>query len=272
MFVLMRRAYDWVLSWAGTPYGAIALAVLSFAEASFFPIPPDVLLIALCIGRREKSMWYAGVCAAASLFGGIFGYIIGWGFWEAADQFFYTYVFSESSFASVQSYYQQYDFWIVFIAAFTPIPYKIITIAAGVCEINLAMFLVASITGRSMRFYLVAGLIYYFGAPIKNFIETRFNTLTVVFVVLLIAGFAALKYFRHDTPESTPPGERNVPSVQEQQPPGPPHAQTSHAGSPGGESFAFPPRMLARSARQTHEARVAERYVRCCLAESRAQR
>lgn len=230
MFVLMRRAYDWVLSWAETPYGAVALAALSFAEASFFPIPPDVLLIALCIGKREKSMWYAGVCAVASLFGGILGYLIGWGFWEATDEFFYTYVFSEAKFAAVQSYYHQYDFWIVFIAAFTPIPYKIITIAAGVCEINFGMFLIASIIGRSMRFYLVAGLIYLFGAPIKSFIEKRFNALTIAFVILLFGGFAALKYFeKHDEPEAPPP-QMNTPVVEEQEPsPMPPPPQSSRS-------------------------------------------
>ncbi|HNR30219.1 MAG TPA: YqaA family protein [Candidatus Hydrogenedentes bacterium] len=213
MFIVMRRAYDWVLSWAETPYGAIALAVLSFAEASFFPIPPDVLLIALCISVREKAMWYAGVCAVASLFGGILGYLIGWGFWGATDQFFYTYVFSEAKFAAVQAYYQQYDFWIVFIAAFTPIPYKIITIAAGVCEINVAMFLIASLVGRSARFFLVAGLIYWLGSPIKAFIDRWFNALTVAFVILLVAGFGALRYFeKHEEPDA--PTELDTPAVQ----------------------------------------------------------
>lgn len=124
MFVLARRLYDWVLSWAETRYATPALGVLSFSEASFFPIPPDVLLIALSIGKRERAMYYAMVCSIASLFGGAFGYLIGWAFWEVTDQIFYTYVFSEASFATVQSYYMKYDFWIVFIAAFTPIPYR----------------------------------------------------------------------------------------------------------------------------------------------------
>lgn len=217
MFILMRRAYDWVLSWAETPYGAIALAVLAFSEASFFPIPPDVLLIALCIGVREKAMWYAGVCAVSSLFGGILGYLIGWGFWGVTDQFFYTYVFSEAKFAAVQAYYQQYDFWIVFIAAFTPIPYKIITIAAGVCEINITMFLIASFIGRSARFFLVAGLIYWLGAPIKAFIDKWFNALTVAFVILLIAGFGALKYFEKHEEPGAPSGD-DTPAVQVEAP------------------------------------------------------
>lgn len=205
MFTQMRKLYDWVLSWAETPYGTIALAVLSFAEASFFPIPPDVLLIALCLGMRTRAWYFAAVCSVASLFGGIAGYIIGWGLWEATDQIFYTYVFSEASFRQVQDLYADYDFWIVFIAAFTPIPYKIITIAAGVCAINFPIFVIASIIGRSARFFLVSALIHHYGAPIRSFIEKRFNMLTVIFVILLIAGFAALKYMSAGHEETTPP-------------------------------------------------------------------
>jgi len=198
MFIVMRRAYDWVLSWAETPYGAIALAVLSFAEASFFPIPPDVLLIALCISVREKAMWYAGVCAVASLFGGILGYLIGWGFWGATDQFFYTYVFSEAKFAAVQAYYQQYDFWIVFIAAFTPIPYKVFTIAAGVFheKVGLDVLVAASALGRTARFLLVAALIRVFGAKVKHFLEKNFELATLVFFAMAVAGVAAIKFLK----------------------------------------------------------------------------
>lgn len=227
MFVLARRLYDWVLSWAETRYGTPALGVLSFAEASFFPIPPDVLLIALCIGKRERSMYYATVCAIASLFGGMFGYLIGWAFWEATDQIFYTYVFSEASFAKVQDYYMEYDFWIVFIAAFTPIPYKIITIAGGVCGIFFPMFLLASAVGRAARFYLVAGLIYHYGAPIRTFVEKRFNTLTVVFVILLVGGFAALNYMGNHKEDEVPAAA-------------PPTVSQEEAANPGGNPDTAP--------------------------------
>ncbi|HOZ49537.1 MAG TPA: YqaA family protein [Candidatus Hydrogenedentes bacterium] len=196
---IIRRLYDWVLSWADSPYGLIALAALAFAESSFFPVPPDVLLIALCLGDRRSWAKFAFVCAAASLVGGIAGYGIGWGVWNVVDDWFFRYVpgFTPESFARVSQLYDQYNFWIVFIAAFTPIPYKVITITAGVCGINFPMFVVASVVGRSARFFLVAFLLYHFGEPIKDFIDKRFNLLTIVFVLLLVGGFAALKLFGH---------------------------------------------------------------------------
>ena len=193
----IRRMYDWVLSWAHTRYGTPALATLSFAESSVFPIPPDVLLIALCLGDRRRWVWFAAVCSLASLLGGLLGYLIGWGFWSVVDQWFYAYVpgFTPEAFEKVQGLYEKWDFWIVFIAAFTPIPYKVITITAGVFGINLAAFAVATIIGRSARFFLVAFLIYWFGEPITRFIDKWFNWLTLLFVALLIGGFLALRAF-----------------------------------------------------------------------------
>lgn len=193
----IRRMYDWVLSWAHTRYGTPALATLSFAESSVFPIPPDVLLIALCLGDRRKWVWFAAVCSLASLLGGLLGYLIGWGFWSVVDQWFYAYVpgFTPEAFEKVQGLYEKWDFWIVFIAAFTPIPYKVITITAGVFGINLMAFSVATAIGRSARFFLVAFLIYWFGEPITRFIDKWFNWLTLLFVALLIGGFLALRAF-----------------------------------------------------------------------------
>lgn len=195
----VRRMYRWVLSWADTPYGAWALFILAFTESSVFPIPPDVLLLALCLGDRAQSFRFALICTAGSALGGLFGYALGWGFWSALDTFFYTYVpgFTEDKFLLVKELYDKWDFWIVFVAAFTPIPYKIITIAAGVFSINLIMFTVASIVGRAARFYLVAGLLYKFGEPMRDFIERWFNLLTILFVVLLIGGFYALRLLGH---------------------------------------------------------------------------
>ncbi len=193
----IRRMYDWVLSWAHTRYGTPALATLSFAESSVFPIPPDVLLIALCLGERRKWVWFAAVCSLASLLGGLLGYLIGWGFWSVVDQWFCAYVpgFTPEAFEKVQGLYEKWDFWIVFIAAFTPIPYKVITITAGVFGINLVAFGVATAIGRSARFFLVAFLIYWFGEPITRFIDKWFNWLTLLFVALLIGGFLALRAF-----------------------------------------------------------------------------
>jgi membrane protein YqaA with SNARE-associated domain len=195
----IRSLYDWILSWAESPYGAAALFVLAFAESSFFPIPPDVLLIALCVGHRMKSLRFAAICALGSLLGGAAGYAIGWGAWASVGDFFFTYVpgFSNEAFDKVGGLYKDWDFWIVFIAAFTPLPYKVITIAAGVFQINFPMFMLASLVGRSARFFLVAGLLYRFGEPIKDFIDKRFNVLTIVFTILLVGGFILLKVFSH---------------------------------------------------------------------------
>lgn len=195
---LLRRLYDWVLHWADTPYAVPALFVLSFAESSFFPIPPDVLLIALCIGEVTKSYRFAFWCSVASVLGGIAGYGIGMFLWdiEFVKGFFYTWVpgVNEHSVGRVSQLYEQYNFWVVFVAAFTPIPYKVITILAGVCAINFPMFVLASAIGRSARFYLVAWLFRTYGPPIKVFIERRFALVTTAIAVVGILGFVVLKY------------------------------------------------------------------------------
>lgn len=193
-WAIHRRMYEWVLGLAHSRHGTLALFGLSFAESSFFPIPPDVLQIALTLERRSRAFYYALVSAIASVLGGIAGYAIGWGVWHAVDQIFYRYVFDQAVFDRVAGLYQQYDFWCVFIAAFTPIPYKVFTIAGGVFGISLPMFILASVIGRSGRFFLVAALLWWFGPSIKTFIEKYFNLLSVVFTVLLIGAFVLLKY------------------------------------------------------------------------------
>lgn len=187
--------YDWVLSWADTPYGAPALFLIAFAESSFFLIPPDVLLIALCLGRRERAFRFAAICTAGSVVGGLVGYGLGWGLWSVVDEFFFTYVpgFSEKTFAQVQDIYRRWDFWFVFVAAFTPVPYKVITVTAGVFGLDLIMFTIATIIGRSARFFAVAALLYAFGQPIGDFIDKRFNLLTIVFTILLLGGFFLIR-------------------------------------------------------------------------------
>lgn len=194
-WAIHRRMYDWILGFAHHKHSTAALALLSFAESSFFPIPPDVLLMPLCLGNRRNAFWFATVCTLASVLGGIAGYAIGWGLWEALQGFFYNYVpgFTEAKFNNVGALYERYNFWVVFIAAFTPIPYKIITVAAGVFFINLPMFIIASAIGRGLRFYLVAGLMWKFGPPIVKFIDQYFNLVCILFTILLIGGFAALK-------------------------------------------------------------------------------
>lgn len=189
----VKWLYEWVLHWAQTPYGVPALAVLAFAESSFFPVPPDVLLIALCLGLPGRAFYFAAVCSVFSVIGGAAGYLIGWVVWEQVQGFFFRFVFSPAVFEKVSELYHTYDFWAVFVAGFTPIPYKVFTVAAGVFELDFTRFMLASVVSRSARFFLVAALIWKFGPPIKVFIDKYFNMLTIAFVVLLVGGFAILK-------------------------------------------------------------------------------
>ena len=190
---LLRKLYDWVLHWAETPYGAPALFLVAFAESSFLPIPPDVLLIALGLALPRKVFRYALICTAGSVLGGAFGYLLGWQFWELAKGILFHYVNPES-FDAVRKYFIQYEAWAVAIAGFTPIPYKVFTLTAGFMRSDFKVFLVASALSRAARFFLVASLIYKFGPSIRIFIEKYFNILTVLFAVLLIGGFILLKY------------------------------------------------------------------------------
>ena len=198
----LRRLYDWILHWAETKYGVPALFLLAFAESSFFPIPPDVLLIPLALGARSKAIRFALVCSVASIVGGIAGYGIGYfSWWSGAEAysavalFFFNHVpgFTEQVFLNIQEKYEIYNFLIVFTAGFTPIPFKIITISAGAFSVNFPMFLLASTVSRSARFFMVALLIRQFGEPITAFIDKYFNVLSIIFTILLIGGFLVLK-------------------------------------------------------------------------------
>ena len=191
----VRRLYDWVLHWGETPYGPLALAILAFAEASFFPIPPDPLLMALCLGAITSSLRFAAISTAASVLGGILGYALGAGAWHLLGDFFFTYVpgVTPEAFHNVQDLYTRYDFWAVFLAGLTPIPYKVFTLSAGVFAVNFPIFILASVLSRGLRFFLVAGLIHRFGAPISDFIDRYFNLLTWVFGVLVILGFLVIE-------------------------------------------------------------------------------
>jgi len=190
----MQRLYEWAEHWSQTHYGPIALFLLAFIESSVFPIPPDVLLVALVLMNPRSWWFFALICTVGSVVGGFFGYWIGYALWSAVGDFFMTHIFSVAAFEKVGELYQQYDFWAVFAAAFTPIPYKVFTIAAGVFDLNLAAFGVASFTGRGGRFFLVAGILRIFGPKVKPFIEKYFNILSITFLILLIAGFVFMKF------------------------------------------------------------------------------
>jgi membrane protein YqaA with SNARE-associated domain len=190
----LRKLYDWVLGWAETPYAAPALFLLAFAESSFFPIPPDVLLIALAISLPRKAFYYATICSVGSVLGGMLGYLIGYQFMEAVgNRIIQIYGFWDQ-WAYVGKLYREYAAWAVGVAGFTPIPYKVFTIAAGAFKIDFPTFVLASAVSRAARFFLVGLLIYWFGPPIRAFIEKYFNVLAIVFVVLLIGGFVLIKY------------------------------------------------------------------------------
>ena len=199
----VRKLYDWVLGWAEKPSAQYALFILAFAESSFFPVPPDVLLIPLVLGFRQKWFRLALITTIASALGGMFGYFIGHVLWwnggppnySALAHFFFRTIpgFSEPVFRAMQVKYELYGFWIVFTAGFTPIPYKIFTISSGAFDLSLTTFTVASVVSRAARFFLVAFLIYWFGEPIRTFIDKYFNWLALLFTILLIGGFMIIK-------------------------------------------------------------------------------
>jgi len=194
---IFRRLYDWVLSWAQTPYGVPALGLLAFAEASFFPVPPDVLLMALALAKPRKSYRFALVATIGSIAGGALGYMIGWGLWDVVGPYFYQYVpgVTVEGFGQVGRLFDLYGFWIIFAAGFTPIPYKIFTISAGVFSVNFPLFMVASLVGRSLRFFLVAMLFYYFGRPARQFIEKYFNLLSILLLIVMIGVILLFKLY-----------------------------------------------------------------------------
>jgi membrane protein YqaA with SNARE-associated domain len=191
---MLRRLYDWVLHWAATPYATWALLLLAFAESSFFPIPPDVLLIAMCVARPDRSLKYASICAVGSVAGGCLGYLIGWQFMTSIGHRIVDFYGLTNRVAYIGNLYHAYDAWAVGIAGFTPIPYKVFTIAAGMFKIDFSVFILASAISRSGRFFLVGGLIYWFGPRIQSFIDRYFDMLAVTFTVLLVGSFVLVKY------------------------------------------------------------------------------
>ncbi|WP_422041326.1 YqaA family protein [Roseibium sp.] len=191
---MIRRLYDWTLSLAAGPRAPAALGSVSFVESSFFPIPPDILLIPMVIARREKAWWYALLCTLTSVLGGILGYLIGMFLFEQVAEPILTFYGKMDKFDEFSAVFNHWGWWFVFIAGLTPFPYKVITIASGVAGLSLPIFIVASIVSRGLRFFIVAGLLYFFGPPIKEFIEKRLGLMFTLFVVLLVGGFIVLRY------------------------------------------------------------------------------
>ena len=204
---LHRRMYDWTVAWAYRPSSSVALFVLSFFESIIFPIPPDVLLIPLVLGNRRKWLRYASLCSIASVAGAVAAFLIGALAWWAVKDFAFTYLgwtgLTEHNFDIISLWFEKWNFWIVFAAGFTPLPFKVFNIFAGVFSTGpevanpvmfFVLFFVAATTSRTARFFLVAGLCRAFGARITPFIEKYFNWLSLVFAALLIGGFVVVKY------------------------------------------------------------------------------
>ena len=191
---MIRKLYDWILKWSETRYAIPALGVLSFIESSFFPIPPDILLIAIVVAAPSKWFKAALVCSVTSVMGGMLGYFIGWQFMDAIGIKIVEMYHLQAKFDKIGTMYNEYQAWAVGIAGFTPLPYKIFTIAAGAFKVDFPVFVMASAVSRSARFFLVAALIYKFGPAVKALIEKYFNLFSILFVVLLVLGFVLLKY------------------------------------------------------------------------------
>ncbi len=189
----MRHLYDWTLGWAVKPGAVWALFILALVESSFFIVPPDVLLLAMCVAKPSRSIWYAFVCLLGSVLGGAVGYAIGYWFYDSIGQVIVATLHLEKTFVIVEQKYQENVFLAVVVAAFTPIPYKVFTLAAGFFKVSFFEFMLASIFGRSSRFFLVSSLLYFFGPTIKEKIDKWFDVFAVVFTVLLIGGFFVIK-------------------------------------------------------------------------------
>ena len=187
---LVKQLYDWMLSWADSPYGVPALFALAFAESSFFPLPPDVLLIALALGNPANAWWYATVATVGSVLGGALGYGIGlYGGRPVLKK-----IMGQERVDVVHDYFQRYEAWAILIAGFTPIPYKIFTIGAGAFFVDFKTFMMASVVSRGARFFPVAWALQLFGPWIKEIIEKYFNLFSVIFIVLLGLGFWIVKH------------------------------------------------------------------------------
>ena len=189
---MIRKLYDWTLSLAQSPHALWALAIVAFVESSFFPIPPDVLMIPMILAAPRRAFLIAAVATLASVAGGLFGYLIGWGFFEMIGQPIFDFYGKAEAVDDFRATFNDYGAWAVLIAGVTPFPFKVITIMSGVTGLSLTVFIVASLIARALRFFLVAALLWQFGTPIRAFIERRLGLVFTTFCVLLVGGFLLL--------------------------------------------------------------------------------
>lgn len=191
---LKKRLKDWVLKWAHSVHSQTALFALAFAESSFFPVPPDLLLIAILAAGARRWIYYAWLTLTGSILGGIFGYLIGWGFYEVLGHKIVEFYNLQETINSIGIKFSDNAFLVVFTAAFTPIPYKLITISAGLFKVSFWQFILASFVGRGVRFFIIAFFMRLFGKNISSVIYKYFNLVSLVIITLIIAGFAAIKF------------------------------------------------------------------------------
>lgn len=191
---ILRKLYDWTLKQSNHPKAPWFLSLISFTESSFFPIPPDIILIPMILANRMKAWWYAFICTISSVFGGLAGYCIGSFFYSTIGIIILQYYSLENQFITFESLYNKYGVWIVLGAGFTPFPFKFITIASGFFHLNIFLFIIVALIARGLRFYLIAILLRIFGNWIKHFIDKYFNLLAILFFILLIGGIILLKY------------------------------------------------------------------------------
>tara|TARA_B100000073_G_C23548647_1_gene499168 strand:- start:65 stop:649 length:585 start_codon:yes stop_codon:yes gene_type:complete len=189
-----RNLYDWTLRQSSKKFAPWFLAFISFVESSFFPIPPDIILIPMIIAKRTKAFIYASICTISSVIGGLFGYLIGFIFFNSIGIILVNFYGMSEYIENLKEYYNNYGVWFVLVAGFTPVPFKIITIASGLFQLNLFIFILCSFVARGLRFYLISGLLYLYGEAIKYFIEKYFNYLTIIFFIVFLGGILLLKY------------------------------------------------------------------------------
>ena len=191
--IMLRRLYHWTMEMAAKKNAVWVLAAVAFVESSVFPIPPDVLLIPMVLAARNSAWRYAAICTIASVLGGMLGYAIGSGLYEGVGRPILDFYGYGAKFSDFTARYNEYGGWIVFIAGVTPFPYKVITIASGVTDLDFATFTTASVLARGLRFFIVAALLYWIGQPIREFVEKRLGLLFTIFCILLIGGFVLIK-------------------------------------------------------------------------------
>jgi membrane protein YqaA with SNARE-associated domain len=190
----MRKLYDWMMRAASDKRAPYALGTVSFVESSFFPIPPDVMLIPMVLANRTKAFRIALVCTVTSVLGGLLGYAIGYYFFETIGEWVVRTYGLQAGLEKFRAGFQEWGVWIILIKGLTPIPYKLVTIASGAAHFDLFTFVWASIVTRGLRFFLVAALLWQFGEPIRAFIEKRLTLLTWLFLIALVGGFIVVRY------------------------------------------------------------------------------